>query len=119
MGGGELWSAHTDSSLKGVFPVLMDAVTELPRNMELTVHVHDSGSALIFCTEELTGPANGVYPMGRGAGDRTLCSDLLGILSLRWSRRLPCFRNTCLIIGNPLIPQEQELKGLFKYQTSY
>ena len=31
------------------------------------MHVRDSGSALIFCTEELTGPANGAYPMGEGS----------------------------------------------------
>ena len=101
-----MWSAHRDSSLKGVFPVSMDSVTRWPRHMELTVRVRDSGSALIFYTEELMGPANGACPMGRGAGDPSLCYDLLGILSLCWSRRLPCFRSTCLIIGSPLVPKE-------------
>ena len=68
MGGGKVWSAHRDSSLKGVFPVSMDSVAGLPRHVELTGHFHDSGSALIFCREELPGPANGACPMGRGAG---------------------------------------------------
>lgn len=61
-------------------------VTGITQNIELTVCVFHSGSgsALSFCTEGLTGPVNEVYAGRGGAGEGSLCSDLLGIPQSAW-----------------------------------
>lgn len=100
------------------FSCITDSVAGLPRHGNLQGTFMTAGLLSSSCTEELTGPANGACPMGRGAGTAVsvrLCWEF----SARAGRHFLVSEGTCLIIGSPLVPQEQELKGVFKDQTSY
>lgn len=82
MRGQGLGSAHRNSSVKGVFLcgcAGISRVTGITQYIEFTAHVFNSGAALDICAEGRTSSTNEVCAQERGAGEGSLCPDLLGV----------------------------------------
>lgn len=82
MRGQGLGSAHRNSSVKGVFLcgcASISRVTGITQYIEFTAHVFNSGAALDICAEGRTSSTNEVCAQERGAGEGSLCPDLLGV----------------------------------------